>query len=259
MAFALITGASGGIGLSMARELAERKIDLLLVARSQDKLSSAKQELEQAYKIRVEFLPLDLSLPGSALTVNHWVSKNSFAVNILINNAGYGLWGNFEEASLAGQSNLMQLNMITLTELCHLMLPELRKHSKSYLLNVASTAAYQAVPTLAVYAASKSFVVLFTRGLRKELRGSAISVTCLSPGATSTNFVDRAGMDALKERAEKFSMKPDAVAKAAIRGMFNNRAEVIPGWMNSISVQLTYLLPKNLIENIAAGLYKTKD
>jgi len=230
---------------------------LLLVARSEDKLMSAKKELEGTYKITVEFLSLDLSLPGSASAVNNWVMKNSFDVNVLINNAGYGVWGNFEEVPMASQSNLMQLNMITLAELCHVMLPELKKHPKSYVLNVASTAAYQAVPTLTVYAASKSFVVLFTRGLRKELRSSNVSVTCLSPGATSTNFVDRAGMDALKERAEKFSMSPDVVARAAVRGMFNSRAEVIPGWMNWISVQLTYLLPKSLIENIAAGLYKT--
>jgi len=138
------------------------------------------------------------------------------------------------------------------------MLSELKKHSQSYILNVASKTAYQAVPTLATYAASKSFVILFTRGLRKELRDSTISVTCLSPGATSTGFIDRAGMTVLKERAEKFSMSADQVANIAIKGLFSKRAEVITGWINWLSVQFTYLLPKGLIENIAAGLYKIK-
>jgi len=259
MAFALITGASGGIGLSIAHELAKRKIDLLLVARSAEKLSVAKKEIEEKYKVRTEFLCLDLSLTGSASKVTNWVSENSFTVSILINNAGYGIWGSVEKTPWAQLNNMMQLNMITLAELCHSLLPELKKKSKSYILNVASTAGYQAVPTLATYAASKSFVVLFTRGLRKELLGSNISVTCLSPGATSTSFIDRAGMGVLKDRAEKFSMTADQVAKIAIDGMFNEKAEVIPGFMNWLSVQLTYLLPKSLIENIAAGLYKTKN
>jgi short-subunit dehydrogenase len=257
MAFALITGASGGIGLSMARELAQRKIDLLLVARSEDKLSAAKKELEENYKIRVEFLSADLSKPGNVSVVTDWVVKNSFSVNILINNAGYGIWGAVEKTPWTQLNNMMQLNMTTLAELCHTLLPELKKHSQSYILNVASTAAYQAVPTLATYAASKSFVILFTRGLRKELIDSTISVTCLSPGATSTSFIDRAGMGVLKERAEKFSMTADQVAKIAIKGMFNKKAEIITGFVNWLSVQFTYLLPKGLIENIAAGLYKT--
>jgi len=257
MAFALITGASGGIGLSMARELAQRKIDLLLVARSEDKLAAAKKELEEKYKVRVEFLSSDLSKPGSVSVVTEWVAKNSFPVNILINNAGYGIWGAVEKTPWVQLNNMMQLNMVTVAEFCHTMLPELKKHPQSYILNVASTAAYQAVPTLAAYAASKSFVILFTRGLRKELQGSTISVTCLSPGATSTSFIDRAGMGVLKERAEKFSMSADQVAKIAINGMFKKRTEVITGFMNWLSVQFTYLLPKSLIENIAAGLYKT--
>ncbi len=258
MAFALITGASGGIGLSIAHELAKRKIDLLLIARSEEKLAAAKTDLKKNYNIKVEILSLDLSLPDSAKSVLDWVIKNSFAVNILVNNAGYGIWGTVEKTSLAQLSNMMQLNIVTLAELCHTMLPELKRHPQSYILNVASTAAYQAVPTLVTYAASKSFVVLFTRGLRKELQDSTVSVTCLSPGATSTNFIDRAGMESLKERAEKFSMTAGEVAKIAVTGMFKQKAEVIPGFMNWISVQFTYVLPKGIIENIAAGLYKTR-
>ena len=258
MPFALITGASGGIGLSIAHELAQRKMDLLLVARSEEKLLTEKKHLVEKYKVQVEVLGLDLSIPNSSKSVMDWIASHHFEVTILVNNAGYGIWGNVEKTPLEDLSNMMQLNMITLVELCHGMLLELKKHHRSYILNVASTAAYQAVPTLATYAASKSFVVLFTRGLRKELQPSTVSVTCLSPGATSTNFIDRAGMATLKERAEKFSMSSEEVARIGVNGMLKGKAEVIPGFMNWISVQLTYLLPKGLIETIAAGLYKVK-
>jgi uncharacterized protein len=258
MTYALITGASGGIGLCLARELAQRKINLLLVARSIDKLSSICTELKKEFDIQAEYLRLDLSEPNAVSSLMNWIKEKSFSVNILINNAGYGIWGTVESTSAEKLNNMMQLNMYVVANLSHALLPELKKHSKSYILNVASTAAYQAVPTLATYAASKAFVVLFTRGLRFELKGTSVSVTCLSPGATSTNFIDRAGMDAMKERAEKFSMKPEVVAKIGIDGMFKGKAEILPGFVNWISVQLTYLMPKFIPEKIAAGLYKTE-
>lgn len=256
MAYALITGASGGIGLCLARELAQRKIDLLLVARSGDRLSKICEDLKKEFNIQAEYLSLDLSEPTAVNSLTNWLKEKSFSVNILINNAGYGIWGTVESTSAEKLSNMMQLNMNVVANLSHAMLPELKKHAKSYILNVASTAAYQAVPTLATYAASKAFVVLFTRGLRMELKETSISVTCLSPGATSTNFIDRAGMDAMKERAEKFSMKPEVVAKIGIDGMFKGKAEILPGFVNWISVQMTYLMPKFIPEKIAAGLYK---
>ncbi|MBK5278067.1 MAG: SDR family oxidoreductase [Bacteroidia bacterium] len=257
MAFALITGGSGGIGLCLARELASRKHDILLVARSAEKLANLCSELRKEFNIRAEFLPVDLSTPDAHLSVKSWLNKNSFEVDMLINNAGYGVWSPVEKASLAELTNMMNLNMNTLVSLCYMLLPELKKQPKSFILNVASTAAYQAVPTLATYAASKSFVVLFTRGLRMELKKSTVSVSCLSPGATSTGFVDRAGMDSLKERAEKFSMKPEAVAKIGIAGMLKGKAEIIPGFINWLSVNLTYFGPKNITEKVAEGLYKT--
>lgn len=259
MAFALITGASGGIGLALARELAKRKIDLLLVARSEENLSKAKKEIVSQFGVRVEYFSADLSNAQGVSSVLDWISKNNLQINILVNNAGYGIWGKVEDTNWTDLSNMMHLNMTSIVELCKSLLPELRKHSQSYILNVASTAAYQAVPTLATYAATKSFVLLFTRGLRKELQKTNVSVTCLSPGATSTSFVDRAGMnEALKKKAEKFSMKSEEVAEIAINGMLSKKAEIVPGFINWFSVQMTYLVPKGLTESIAEGLYKTK-
>lgn len=256
--YALITGASGGIGLSLATELAKLKVNLLLVARSEDKLKSLAENLSATYQVKAEYLSIDLTNPSAAQEIVAWVKKNSFAIHILVNNAGYGLWGAVENTPLDKLHNMMQLNMNAVVDLTYLMLPFLRKEPQSYILNVSSTAAYQAVPTLATYAATKSFVLLFTRGLRKELVSSNVSVTCLSPGATSTDFIDRAGMNsAIKEKAEKFTMSSEAVAKIALKGMFKKKAEVIPGFVNWLSVQLTYFVPKAIPENIAEGLYKT--
>ena len=257
MAFALITGGSGGIGFYLARELASRKHDIILVARSSEQLSQRCDELSKAFNIRAEFLSLDLSTPDAHLTLKSWLNQNSFSIDILINNAGYGIWNPVEKTTLDELTNMMQLNMNTLVNLCYTLLPDLKTHKKSFILNVASTAAYQAVPTLTTYAATKAFVVLFTRGLRQELMKSSVSVSCLSPGATSTGFIDRAGMASMKERAEKFSMKPEAVAKIGIKGMLRGKAEIIPGFVNWLSVQFTYLVPKSLTEKIAQELYKT--
>ncbi|MCA4898307.1 MAG: SDR family NAD(P)-dependent oxidoreductase [Bacteroidota bacterium] len=257
MKFALITGASGGIGLCIARELAKRKNNLLLIARSTDKLKTICSELEKEFAIKADYLSVDLSNPLATQTVVEWLHTKSYAVDTLVNNAGYGLWGRVDATPADQLNNMMQLNMNAVVNMCHAMLPELKKQPKAYIMNIASTAAYQAVPTLATYAASKAFVVLFTRGLRRELKESNISVTCVSPGATTTNFIDRAGMEAMKERAEKFSMAPEAVASIAVNGMLKGKAEVLPGFTNWFSVQLTYFVPKFIPEKIAEGLYKT--
>ncbi|MEQ1587331.1 MAG: SDR family oxidoreductase [Cyclobacteriaceae bacterium] len=254
--YALITGASGGIGYYFAHELARKKHNILLVARSEEKLRELKDLLEERYQIQCDYVAIDLSETGAAEQLFSWCTSRKYEINILINNAGYGLFGYFEKQEVSEMKNMMQLNMNTIMELCHIFLPMLKAKPKAYIMNVASTASYQAVPTLSVYAASKAFVVLFTRGLRFELRGSSVSVTCLSPGATSTNFIDRARLQAIKVRADKFSMSAEAVARIGIDGMLKGKAEIIPGFVNWFSSQLTGFVPKVLTEKIAAGLYK---
>jgi hypothetical protein len=229
----------------------------LLVARSEGKLKDIANRLTEQYKINALYLSIDLSNANAPQEVFNWVKSQGLEITILINNAGYGIWGGIENTPLTDLQNMMQLNMTSLASLCHVFIPQLKKQFKSYILNVASTASYQAVPYLATYAASKSFVVLFSRGLRWELKKTSISVTCLSPGATSTGFVDRAGMDSsLKEKAEKLSMTPKLVAKIGIDAMFAGKAEVIPGFVNWVSAKFTSFLPKSLIERIALSLYK---
>ncbi|MDF7814293.1 SDR family oxidoreductase [Hymenobacter sp. YC55] len=257
MPTALITGASRGIGRAFAVELARRGYDLLLVARSADQLEAVAAELRQLHKIKAHVLPCDLASAGAAERVAEWVSTQAQELTVLINNAGYGIWGRFEELTLAEQQNMLQLNMHLPVALTHLLLPALHRQPKAYILNVASTAAYQAVPTLTLYAASKAFLLSFSRGLRYELRESGVSVSCLSPGATTTDFADRAGMSAgLQETANKVSMTPAQVAQAGIAALLAGEAEIIPGALNKISSKLTGLVPKALTEKIAAGIYE---
>lgn len=260
---ALITGASGGIGKAMAEILAQKKVDLAIVARNTTKLNEVADKLTSKYGVKVHTIYADLSLSNTPEKILEWTRDNNFEIDCLINNAGYGVWGNFAELPLKDQLDMMQVNMQSLVSLCHLFVPTLinAKHSRNvsaHILNVSSTTAFQAIPTFAVYAASKSFVVSFSRAIRHELKSKGINVTCLIPGATDTGFVSRAKLDHIAETAKKFSMTPEAVAQAGIDAMLKKKAEVIPGLLNVVSSQATYLLPKTMVEKMAANIYKIK-
>jgi len=248
MEYALVTGASKGIGKDIAILLAQKGYKLLLIARSEAELKQLAGELPGG----ALYLAIDLSEAGAAKKVAAFCKD--LPVSVLVNNAGYGLWGNFAEIDIQQQLNMLQLNITVLIELTWYLLPQL-KQQPSYILNVSSTAAYQAVPTLAVYAATKAFVLSFSRALRMELKG-AVSVSCLCPGPTDTGFAHRAGMDSLADIAEKFNMQPAEVAKIGVEGMFKKKAEIVPGFLNKVSAIGTRYLNKSLIERIAAGLYK---
>ncbi|WP_375418871.1 SDR family NAD(P)-dependent oxidoreductase [uncultured Hymenobacter sp.] len=257
MPYALVTGASRGIGRALALTLARRGYDLLLVARSESQLRALALEIGERHQHQAHILALDLALPAAAETVAAWAARQAPELAVLVNNAGYGLWGRFEQLPLAEQQNMLQLNMLLPVALTHALLPQLRRQPKAYILNVASTAAYQAVPSLTLYAASKSFLLSFSRGLRFELKDGPISVSCLSPGATETGFTDRAGMGAeLQKTAARVSMSADAVAEAGVAGLLAGEAEIIPGLLNKVSAGLTSLVPKSLTEKIAAGIYE---
>jgi short-subunit dehydrogenase len=246
--YAIVTGASKGIGREVSILLAKKGYKLILVARSIAELEELATELPGD----ALYFTIDLSEAGAAKKVAEFC-KN-LPVSILVNNAGYGLWGNFEESDIGQQLNMLQLNINAVIELTYYLLPQLKKQP-SYILNVSSTAAYQAVPTLALYSASKAFVLSFSRALRIELKGT-VSVSCLCPGPTDTGFAKRAGMDSLADLAEKFNMQPNEVAKIALDGMFNKKAEIIPGFLNKLSATGSRYINKSLIERITAGLYK---
>jgi hypothetical protein len=257
MAYALITGASKGIGLAIASELARRKFNLLLVARSESLLQQISHQLVTEHGIKTDFLSVDLSQKGAAQQVFDWCGQKQYGVQMLVNNAGYGLSGPFEKHTLAEHTDMMQVNMTTLVELTYLFLPQLRQQSKAYILNIGSSAAYQAVPGLSLYAASKSFVLQFSRGLRQELKRSPVSVTCVCPGATDTNFVDRAQIgEKGRKAAEKVNMTPDDVAKQAIEATLAGKTELVTGLLNKAGKLMAWLLPKGLVEQTAGSIYE---
>ena len=257
MSYALITGASKGIGKAIAFELAAKGYNLAIVARSEDLLQQVSQEISSKHNVQVSYLALDLSAADAATEVFRWASQNNFNTTVLVNNAGYGLSGAFESYPLEQHVNMLQVNVTTLVQLTHLFLPALKKQRQAYILNIASSAAYQAVPYLSLYAGSKAMVLFFTRGLRHELRKTSVSVTCISPGATDTEFNSRAkiGPKAMKA-AEKVIMTPEQVGKEAVDAMFKKKAEVVVGVLNKLGSFLAWLLPKKLIETTTANLYQ---
>lgn len=257
MAYALITGASKGIGLAIAQELARRKFDLLLVARSAALLAENARQIASEYSVKTDFLALDLAESGAAQRVFDWCTEKNYSVRALINNAGYGLSGPFEKHSLTEHTDMMTVNMTALVELTYRFLPQLRQQSRAYILNIGSSAAYQAIPGLSLYSASKGFVLQFSRGLHLELKRSPVSVTCVCPGATDTAFVDRAQIgDKGRKAAEKVNMTPEDVAKQAVEAMLAGKAELVTGLLNKAGKLMAWLLPKGLVEQTAGSIYE---
>lgn len=257
MPFALITGASKGIGKAIAAKLAARGYDLLLVARSSDLLETTAAEIRSSTNRNCQWLALDLAGAQAAETVYAWCKTQAFPVSVLVNNAGYGLSGSFEKYSIREHEEMLQVNILTLTKLTRLFLPDLLKQPAAYILNIGSTASYQAVPLLTAYAASKAYVLSFSRGLYQELKNTSVSVTCICPGPTDTHFINRANIGTKGQKtAEKFNMSPQAVAGIAVESLFHHRPEVIPGTMNKLTTFFAWLLPKTIVEGIAKKLYE---
>ncbi|BFG69727.1 SDR family oxidoreductase [Sediminibacterium sp. KACHI17] len=257
MKYALITGASKGIGKAIAQELAARGVHLVLVARDKHLLEELAAGLSVKHNIDVRYCSLDLALPDAVQQLYNWILQQQVQINILVNNAGYGLSGPFESYTASEHKDMMRVNMTVPVELTSALLPDLKQNHPSYILNIVSSAAYQSVPGLSTYAASKAFMLNFSRGLRYELRKKGVSVTAVSPGSTDTGFAARAkvGQKGLKA-AEKVNMTPEAVAKIAVNAMYGKKAEVITGFINQLGAFLVWLLPKKLAEKTAAGIYE---
>lgn len=191
---ALITGASSGIGKELARIHASKNGDLVLVARREEELLAIKSELEQTYKVAVEVFVCDLMRPHAANEVFEFVQSKNIQVEVLINNAGLGGYGNFNERELSKELDMIQLNIVALTELTHLILPQMVARKSGKILNTASTAGFMPGPLQSVYFATKAFVVSFSQGIAFELQDKGITVTALCPGPVKTGFESAAGM-----------------------------------------------------------------
>lgn len=259
MAYAFVTGTARGIGKAIAEELARRQFNLLLVDVAEAELEQNAHDLRKKYGVDVQTLSLDLARTDAAPTILAWVAPYADELTVVVNNAGFGLNGPFEEVPLAEHFELFNVNVRALVALSHGFIPLLRQHKKAYLLNVGSTTAYQTVPYLSTYAASKALVHSFTRGLRYELRNSPVSVSLLAPGSTDTNFVHRARMgESVQRTAKKVHMTPESVAHTAIEGLFAGKAEIIPGFINQLNALLPRIFPKAWVEWFAGSIYEPK-
>lgn len=240
----LVTGASGGIGEAFARELSRRGSNLVLVARSETKLRALASELGNA-----RVVSLDLGAPGAAERLFNEVDRLGGEVDVLVNNAGFGRFGRFSELSLTEQRAQIDLNVTALFELTHLFMPTIERRAGGVLL-VASVAAYVPTPYMAVYGATKAFVLSLGEALWAEYRERGVRVVTLSPGQTETGFFARAG-EGLKQQRKA---KPDEVVALGLSAFQGNRASVIHGRQNAVSVFATRLLPRATIARMTARI-----
>lgn len=253
----LITGASGGIGLDLAREFARHGYNLILTARNVDRLQEIAAELRDT-GVRVEVIARDLANAQAAAALLREIRERGLVVNILVNNAGFGLHGKFAELGVAEQVGMIQLNVTTLVALTRLLLPGMLERKHGRILNVASTAAFQPGPFMAVYYASKSFVLSFSEALAEELRGSGVTVTALCPGPTRTGFGERSGMDKTALFQAAAVMDSGSVARAGFEGCVRGKRLVIPGMMNSLGALGTRFMPRALLARVIGKMQRAR-
>ncbi|HEY8021762.1 MAG TPA: SDR family oxidoreductase [Thermoanaerobaculia bacterium] len=243
---ALVTGASGGIGLALARRLAAGGFDLVLTARSGGRLEELARELEERHRSRVRVIARDLAAPEAPAAIADELAREGIDVDVLVNNAGYGTYGPFAETDLAAELGMLQLNVVALTHLTKLFLRPMLVRRRGRILNVASTAAFQPGPLMAVYYATKAYVLSFSEALAEELAGSGVTVTALCPGPTTSGFQERAAMEGSRLVAGRMMMTSEAVAEAGYRGLLAGRRIVIPGWKNRLLAQSVRLTPRRV-------------
>lgn len=255
---ALITGASTGIGFEIAKLFAIENINLLIVSRDKQKLLKIKDEFENQYKIDVYTLATDLSSDSGVQNILDVVKSNSLIVNYLVNNAGFGDYGAFIERSIEKYREMVHLNILSLTELSYYYGKEMVKRGKGRILNVASMAGLQPDPNFAVYGATKSYVISLTEAIHKEFEHSGVTVTVLSPGATTSNFMERADMGNAKLYASGVMSSVD-VAREGYNGMMKGKLHVIPGFKNKILGFFSGIMPPGKLRlSVAAKIMAAK-
>lgn len=255
--YALVTGASSGIGLELIKLLAADKYNLVLVARSEEKLNELAGELKLKYNINVIVIAKDLSQIDAAKEIFNHLSKENITVDILINNAGFGGKGVFAETNLDYELSMMQVNMGVLVELTKYFLPRLlsRKHGK--IMNVASTAAFASGPFMAVYYATKAFVLSFTEAVANEVKGTGITVTALCPGPTNTGFQKQAGVENTNLFASNV-MSAASVARTGYKAMNKGKTIVIAGLSNKLLIFSIRFSPRNAVILITRWFQKNR-
>jgi short-subunit dehydrogenase len=254
---AIVTGASSGIGESAARRLAERGMNLFVVARRKDRLEKLKADIESKHHVTVDVLALDLSSPEAPEQLYAATEGSGRAIDVLINNAGFGTQGDFVAIPWSKSSEQMRLNIFSLTELTYRFVMRMKERNTGYILNVASIGAYMPVPGYATYAAGKAFVRNFSEALAHELRQTAVRVCCLCPGPTETEFLAVSGQTV--GTLEKLAfMTADRCARIGLRALFGGRRLIVSGFMNTLTMWWLRFLPRRLITWGAAFFMEKK-
>lgn len=254
MSYALVTGASSGIGECFARQLAGRHRNLVLVARSEAKLKALAEELSAKYAIKAETVALDLSEPGAAQKLVDMLKDQDIEIDLLVNNAGFGAQGEFWKVSLEKQEQILRLNVQALLELTHLLLPPMVSKRAGGIINVSSTASFQPLPYTSVYAASKAFVTSFSTGLAEELRPHCVKVVTLCPGTTATNFF-KAG-EYKTHRLRGGFQAPEEVAEAGLRQLNRGSGLVLSRNMDKAMLFAERFLPRSWVAHVTAAMFK---
>src|SRR5712691_3316523 len=251
----LITGASSGIGEVFARKLAAQGHNLLLVARSEDKLINLCNELGRSEITHAQYVAMDLSERNAPARLFAEAQKRELEIDFLINNAGFGSMGDFAKLDLARELNMIDLNVRSLVEMTHHFLAPMRERKGGRIINVASTAAFQPVPFMATYAATKAFVLSFSEALWEENRPYGIKVMALCPGVTDTNFFEAARG---QKPPARVAQTPEDVVDAALRGLNRGKSHIISGWTNFIMVEAERLAPRSLVARIAGRMMRSQ-
>ena len=255
---ALITGASGGIGAEFAKILAEDKDNMILVARSKNKLDELKKELEDKHNISVFTIGKDLSHPGAAKEVYDELKEKGISIDYLINNAGFGDFGLFAESDWKKQEQMINLNVIALAHLTRLFLPDMICRRSGKILNVASTASFQPGPTMSVYFATKAFVLSFSEAIDNEVREYGITVTALCPGSTKSGFHSVAAMEGRKPPERNNIPSAREVAEFGYRAMMKGKSVAIHGFKNTILANSVRFGPRSLVVKLTRKTQEKK-
>ncbi len=253
---ALITGASSGIGYELTRLFARDEYNLVLVARNQKQLMQMADELQEKYSVSVKVISKDLSAASAPEEIFTELQQESIEIDALVNNAGFAVYGLFSETDLDAELQMMQVNMVTLTHLTKLFLPGMLKNRTGKILNLASTAAFQPGPLMAVYYATKAYVLSFSEALANELHGTGVSVTALCPGPTASGFQKKANMEDSKLFSGKIMDAP-TVARIGYRGLMTNKTVVIPGLRNKILVETERFAPRKMVTRVARNMQES--
>ena len=250
----LVTGASGGIGYEIARILAGKGFDLALVARRRELLDGIREEFTNDFGIAVQAIPMDLTDADAPDRLHDLLGGDEARVDVLVNNAGFGTFGPFVSTDLGAELGEMQLNVVTLTHLTKLFLRGMVGRGRGRIMNVASTAAFQPGPGVAVYFATKAYVLSFSDAVAEELRGTGVTVTTLCPGPTRTGFQARASMEASPLGNRARMMDSATVGRLGVEGMLAGKRLVIPGLANRVGANLPRLFPRRAVTAITARI-----